>query len=141
MALREDLFSEGERTAQQRWGDPGLWTEARIAALVWDHVPERFHARIEAAPFFFLATSDREGRCDCAFKGGGPGLVRMLAPDRLTFPHFAARVKGNGAYSSLGTMDDAGLKVAQKINTFGSADSAGTPSKQVYVNSVTISES
>ncbi|MFO1375699.1 MAG: pyridoxamine 5'-phosphate oxidase family protein [Steroidobacteraceae bacterium] len=104
MALREDLFSEGERTAQQRWGDPGLWTEARIAALVWDHVPERFHARIEAAPFFFLATSDREGRCDCAFKGGGPGLVRMLAPDRLTFPHFAARVKGNGAYSSLGNL-------------------------------------
>jgi hypothetical protein len=38
-------------------------------------------------------------------------------------------------------MDAAGLKVAQKINTFGISDSAGTPTKQVYVNSVTIKES
>jgi cyclophilin family peptidyl-prolyl cis-trans isomerase len=44
-------------------------------------------------------------------------------------------------YSGLGTMDAAGLKVAQKINTFGSADSAGTPTKQVYINKVTIRES
>lgn len=45
------------------------------------------------------------------------------------------------AYSSLGTMDAAGLKVAQKINTFGSKDSAGTPTKKVYVDKVTIKES
>lgn len=44
-------------------------------------------------------------------------------------------------YSGLGTMDAAGLKVAQKINTFGAADSAGTPTKQVFVNKVTIKES
>jgi len=44
-------------------------------------------------------------------------------------------------YSSLGTMDAEGLKVAQKINTFGAADSAGVPTKKVYVNSVTIEES
>jgi predicted pyridoxine 5'-phosphate oxidase superfamily flavin-nucleotide-binding protein len=100
VTTREDVFSESERRAQQRWGDPDLWTETRIATLVWNHIPERFHARIEAAPFFFLATSDH----DCAFKGGGPGLVRMLAPDRLTFPHFRARVPGNGAYSSLGNI-------------------------------------
>lgn len=104
MAGRPGIFSDGERIAQQRWGDPSLWTGSRINQLVWDRIPERFHARIEAAPFFFLATSDREGRCDCAFKGGGPGLVRMQAPDRLTFSHFAARVPGNGAYSSLGNI-------------------------------------
>ncbi len=44
-------------------------------------------------------------------------------------------------YSGLGTMDAAGLKVAQKINTFGATDSAGTPTKKVYVNKVTIKES
>ncbi len=43
-------------------------------------------------------------------------------------------------YSALGTMDAAGLKVAQKINTFGSADSAGTPTQKVYVLSVKITE-
>jgi peptidyl-prolyl cis-trans isomerase B (cyclophilin B) len=44
-------------------------------------------------------------------------------------------------YSALGTMDAAGLKVAKKINTFGSSDSAGTPKKKVYVYSVDITES
>lgn len=97
-------FHVGELDAQQRWGNPGLWTEARIKQLIWDRIPEPLHARLEAAPFFFLATSSPDGRCDCSFKGGGPGLVKVLAPDRLIFPHFEARVKGNGAYMSLGNI-------------------------------------
>jgi peptidyl-prolyl cis-trans isomerase B (cyclophilin B) len=44
-------------------------------------------------------------------------------------------------YSALGTMDAAGLKVAKKINTFGSADLAGEPTQKIYVLSITISES
>ena len=35
-------------------------------------------------------------------------------------------------------MDDAGLKVAKKINTFGSADEAGTPTKTIYIFDVGI---
>ncbi len=97
-------FHAGELDAQQRWGNPGLWTEARIAQLIWDHIPEQIQPRIEAAPFFFLATSHPDGRCDCSFKGGGPGLVKVLSPTRLAFPHFEARVKGNGAYMSLGNI-------------------------------------
>lgn len=104
MARREDVFGIGELNAQERWGQPGLWTESRIARLVWDRLPEEFHARIEAAPFFFLATSDPTGRCDCSFKGGGPGLVRVQSATRLAFPHFEARVKGNGTYMSLGNV-------------------------------------
>ena len=30
-------------------------------------------------------------------------------------------------------MTDAGLKVAKKINTFGSPDQAGTPTRDIYV--------
>ena len=97
-------FHVGELDAQQRWGNPELWTEARINQLIWDRIPEQVHARIEAAPFFFLATSSPDGRCDCSFKGGGPGLVKVLASNRLAFPHFEARVKGNGGYMSLGNI-------------------------------------
>jgi peptidyl-prolyl cis-trans isomerase B (cyclophilin B) len=43
-------------------------------------------------------------------------------------------------YSALGTMDPAGLQVAQLINTFGSADGAGTPTKTVTINGVTVTE-
>ena len=66
--------------------------------------PEQFHARIEAAPFFFLATSSPDGRCDCSFKGGGPAWSRCWPRTAWRFPHFEARVKGNGAYMSLGNI-------------------------------------
>ena len=98
------LFHHGELAAQQRWGDPALWTEARKSQLLWESIPEQLFPRIEAAPFFFLATSNEEGRCDCSFKGGGPGLVRMLSGTRLAFPHFEPRVKGNGTYMTLGNL-------------------------------------
>jgi peptidyl-prolyl cis-trans isomerase B (cyclophilin B) len=41
-------------------------------------------------------------------------------------------------YSILGHMDAHGLKVAQKINTFGSATEVGTPTKTIYVFDVGI---
>jgi hypothetical protein len=43
-------------------------------------------------------------------------------------------------YSNFGTMDAAGLRVAQQINTFGSADSAGKPTKTITVNGVTVTD-
>jgi cyclophilin family peptidyl-prolyl cis-trans isomerase len=42
-------------------------------------------------------------------------------------------------YSALGTMDEAGLKVARKINTFGGSDEK--PTKKVYVYGIKINES
>ncbi len=98
----EQVFAPAEREAQQRWGNPALWDAARIKRLLWDGIPEQFHARIEAAPFFFLATSNRHGECDCSFKGGGPNLVRMLGSTRLAFPDF----DGNNAFMSLGNILD-----------------------------------
>jgi len=93
-------FHVGEIHAQNTWGDPAIWDEARVEQLLWTAIPPEFHARIEAAPFFFLATSDKHGRCDASFKGGGPGIVRILAPNRLAFADF----DGNGAFMSLGNI-------------------------------------
>ena len=41
---------------------------------------------VEAAPMFFLATADREGRPDVSYKGGLPGFVRVVGPHALAFP-------------------------------------------------------
>lgn len=98
--IQRKIFHEGELRAQKTWGNPALWDEARVNRLLWNAIPKELHPRIEAAPFFFLATSDKQGRCDSSFKGGGPGLVRMLAPDRLAFADF----DGNGAFMSLGNI-------------------------------------
>jgi len=96
------VFSASECAAQQRWGQPDVWDAPRRQRLLWDCVPSEYHARIEAAPFFFLATADRAGCCDCSFKGGGPNLVRMLDVRRLAFPDF----DGNQAFMSLGNILD-----------------------------------
>jgi predicted pyridoxine 5'-phosphate oxidase superfamily flavin-nucleotide-binding protein len=93
-------FGQGEREAQQRWGRPESRAPARLERLMLDHVPREYHPRLEAAPFFFLATSNEAGRCDCSFKGGGPGIVRMLDERTLAFPDF----NGNGLFMSLGNI-------------------------------------
>ena len=95
-------FEPTEQTAQQRWGNPEIWDDACIERLIWDRVPEQYHSRIELAPFFFLATSNRKGECDCSFKGGGPQLVKMISEKQLAFPDF----DGNQAFMSLGNLLD-----------------------------------
>jgi peptidyl-prolyl cis-trans isomerase B (cyclophilin B) len=81
-----------------------------------------------------------------SYKAGSAAMAN--AGSGTTGSQFFLVVSDNGAaqlqpkaYSSLGTMDAEGLKVAQKINTFGASDSAGVPTKKVYVNKVTITES
>ena len=100
MTTEQASFHPGEQAAQQRWETADLWDSARQERLLWDHIPEAFHSRLEAAPFFFLATSAPDGRCDCSFKGGGPGLIRILDGRRFAFPDF----DGNGAFMSLGNI-------------------------------------
>jgi cyclophilin family peptidyl-prolyl cis-trans isomerase len=78
------------------------------------------------------------------------GSVAMAnAGKGTTGSQFFLVVSDNGAkqlggppylYSGLGKMDAAGLAVAQTINTFGSADSAGTPTKTVTINGVTVTD-
>lgn len=93
-------FHAGEVSAQRRWNTESIWDEARRSRLLWDHIPAELQARIAGAPFFFLATSSPDGRCDCSFKGGGPGLIRILDARSFAFPDF----DGNGAFMSLGNI-------------------------------------
>jgi predicted pyridoxine 5'-phosphate oxidase superfamily flavin-nucleotide-binding protein len=93
------MYHAGQRELQDRF-------ESRALADRLDETlrRERFNdadkAFVEASPFFFLATADAEGRPDCSFKGGLPGFVRILAPDRLVFPDY----DGNGMFRSLGNL-------------------------------------
>ena len=98
--LDDGDFHPGEIAAQERWQTTHMWNEARRTRLLMDHIPGPFHERIENAPFFFLATSDNDGSCDCSFKGGGPGIIRILDDTRLAFPDF----DGNGAFMSVGNI-------------------------------------
>lgn len=96
----ENSFHWGERKAQQQWATESIWDEARKERLLWDHIPLALHARLENIPFFFLATSNSDGHCDCSFKGGGPGLIKVIDEYHFAFPDF----DGNGAFMSLGNI-------------------------------------
>ncbi len=98
--IEDNYFHQGELNAQQRWNTVDVWDKARRKQLLWRAIPEEFIPRIAAAPFFFLATSNDQGACDCSFKGGGPGLIKILSPQQFAFPDFS----GNGAFMSLGNI-------------------------------------
>lgn len=56
---------------------------------------------IEALPFFFIATADAAGHCDCSFRGRETGpLLQVLTPGKLIFPDYP----GNGLFNSLGNV-------------------------------------
>ena len=48
----------------------------------------------------FVATASALGHCDCTFRAGPPGFVRVLAPGRVAWPEY----RGNGVMASLGNI-------------------------------------
>jgi uncharacterized protein len=108
-AQRRDpaLLHEGEREAQRRFGVEGFWGEHNLNALFHATIPAGLAAWMEALPFFFLATADSRGECDCSFRGrehdasGRPyPLVKVLDRKTLVFPEY----QGNKLFNSLGNI-------------------------------------
>src|SRR5262245_36749627 len=56
-----------------------------------------FIGRMEMA---FIATSDAAGECDCSFRAGTAGFLRVLDERTIAFPEF----RGNGVMASLGNI-------------------------------------
>lgn len=46
-------------------------------------------AFIAASPFAVLATAGPDGRCDASPRGGPPGFVQVLGPQRIAIPDYA----------------------------------------------------
>jgi predicted pyridoxine 5'-phosphate oxidase superfamily flavin-nucleotide-binding protein len=93
------MYHEGNRELQDRFGTRAL--ADRLVERLWrDRFKDEDKAFIESVDFFFLATADRDGHPDCSFKGGPPGFVSVVAPDRLIFPDY----DGNGMFKSIGNI-------------------------------------
>ena len=94
------MYHSGQRGLQAEFESEAL-ADRLYERLRHDRFTDADKAFIEGQPFFFLATADAEGRPDCSYKGGDPGFVRILAPDRLVFPDY----DGNGMFRSLGNVE------------------------------------
>jgi predicted pyridoxine 5'-phosphate oxidase superfamily flavin-nucleotide-binding protein len=99
---------EGEVEAQRRFGVEGFdWDEEKLQTMFKDVIsPERAEF-FESLPFFFIATANARGECDCSFRGreydasGTPlPLLKVLDEKTLVFPDYP----GNKLYNSLGNI-------------------------------------
>ena len=93
----------GEHILQQQYG-----TVERASQFYDNQVSDRltpqmieFIARMEMA---FIATSDAAGDCDCSFRAGQPGFLRVLDERTIAYPEF----RGNGVMASLGNIVENG---------------------------------
>lgn len=98
---------EGERTAHRRFGVEEFWRDHDFDARFLDAMPPGVAAFVESLPFFFIATANAAGECDCSFRGrevdaSGRAypLLKVLDVHALVFPDF----RGNRMFSSLGNM-------------------------------------
>ncbi len=67
-----------------------------------DHLSPAMQKFITLQPMVFIATSDSKGECDCSFRAGSPGFVKVLSEKALVYPEY----KGNGVWGSLGNISE-----------------------------------
>ena len=93
------MFHEGNRQLQDRFDSRRISDrlEEKLTRKEFTADDKTF---IEGLPYFFLATSDDQGRPDCSFKGGPTGFVRVTGPSEIAFPDY----DGNGMFMSLGNI-------------------------------------
>ena len=91
--------SAGEHVLQE-----GCGSTSRAAKFygtqVLGYLNERMQAFVAAAQMLFIATADGAGECDCSFRAGPPGFIKVLGADTIAYPEY----RGNGVMASLGNM-------------------------------------
>ena len=95
--------SAGERALQHRYG-----TKARAAAFYRHQVADELNGAMRAfigrMEMVFVSTADAEGNCDCSFRAGPPGFVRVVDAGTLVYPEY----RGNGVMASQGNIAENG---------------------------------
>jgi uncharacterized protein len=95
----EQPGSAAERALQEQCGTTeraNRFYETQVTSRL-THAMQEFIGRMEMA---FIATADAAGECDCSFRGGPPGFIRVLDDQTIAYPEY----RGNGVMASLGNM-------------------------------------
>jgi uncharacterized protein len=94
-----DFFSPQQRQMQDEH-DTRKLADRLQQVIVEQQVNEQHQPFIESRDFFFLTTIDHRGYPTCSYKGGNPGLVKVVNPGELAFPSY----DGNGMFLSMGNI-------------------------------------
>lgn len=57
---------------------------------------------IQGQEMMFISTADARGQCDCSFRAGSAGFVRVLNSKTLLYPEY----RGNGVLASVGNIEE-----------------------------------
>ncbi len=91
--------SEGEHRLQESYG-----TQSRAQGFynnqMLDHLNPQMQEFVSQQSMVFVATSDSRGECDCSFRAGSRGFVKVLGERTLAYPEY----RGNGVWGSLGNI-------------------------------------
>ena len=94
-----NLGSEGERILQKKVGSENK-ASAFYDKQLLDYLNPYMREFILKQEMVFIATSDSEGECDCSFRAGKQGFVRVLNKKTLLYPEY----RGNGVMASMGNI-------------------------------------
>lgn len=74
-------------------GQPAVRRAVQIAA--------RTRELITAADTFFIGSADTQGNADASHRGGNPGFLQVISPNRLRWPDY----RGNSMFMTLGNIE------------------------------------
>ena len=79
--------SEGEHTLQERFGTKQS-ASAFYDKQMLNHLNSSMRDFISKQEMVFIATADSKGECDCSFRAGKSGFVRVLSDKTLACPEY-----------------------------------------------------
>ena len=94
-----NLGSEGERILQKKVGSENK-ASAFYDKQLLDYLNPYMREFILKQEMVFIATADSKGECDCSFRAGKQGFVRILNEKTLLCPDY----RGNGVMASMGNI-------------------------------------
>ena len=94
-----NLGSEGERILQKKVGSENK-ASAFYNKQMLDYLNPYMRKFILKQEMVFIATADSKGECDCSFRAGKQGFVRVLNEKTLLCPEY----RGNGVMASMGNI-------------------------------------
>ena len=98
--LTADEFYTDEQRALQAENDSVNLADVVVKAIVRDEIEEQNVPFITSRDFFFLSTVSADGEPTVSYKGGAPGIVKVLDSRTLVFPSY----DGNGMFKSMGNV-------------------------------------
>ena len=94
-----NLGSEGEQILQKKVGSENK-ASAFYDKQMLDYLNPYMRKFILKHEMVFIATADSKGECDCSFRAGKQGFVRILNEKTLLCPEY----RGNGVMASMGNI-------------------------------------